>query len=298
MPSYISHAIMGDNLYKEAFNDKRIFKCEVNYDSLKTFSLGIDLTVLAKSLPGDIHNIKTQELLLNLIKYVKENNLVEDSEALAFMYGHISHYFFDTNAHPLIYYVERGCQKVGIIPTHMMVEGYIDSYFITKILKRDYMDIDESFFNKGNLNNPKIKKLISSLYSNVYQTSGIYSSYKNVIRLFSIIEFGIKNPIVSKELLIKFSSFDRFLEINNLSLNEITNKNRNQWKVPVTGETRNESLLDLYNRALEMTLYAYQRVNDYLYNGKTLDTLENLFSNISYDTGVSLSLGYNMLHKR
>ncbi len=298
MPSYISHAIMGDNLYKEAFNDKRIFKCEVNYDSLKTFSLGIDLTVLAKSLPGDIHNIKTQELLLNLIKYVKENNLVEDSEVLAFMYGHISHYFFDTNAHPLIYYVERGCQKVGIIPTHMMVEGYIDSYFITKILKRDYMDIDESFFNKGNLNNPKIKKLISSLYSNVYQTSGIYSSYKNVIRLFSIIEFGIKNPIVSKELLIKFSSFDRFLEINNLSLNEITNKNRNQWKVPVTGETRNESLLDLYNRALEMTLYAYQRVNDYLYNGKTLDTLENLFSNISYDTGVSLSLGYNMLHKR
>lgn len=298
MPSYISHAIMGDNLYKEAFNDKRIFKCEVNYDSLKTFSLGIDLTVLAKSLPGDIHNIKTQELLLNLIKYVKENNLVEDSEVLAFMYGHISHYFFDTNAHPLIYYVERGCQNVGIIPTHMMVEGYIDSYFITKILKRDYMDIDESFFNKGNLNNPKIKKLISSLYSNVYQTSGIYSSYKNVIRLFSIIEFGIKNPIVSKELLIKFSSFDRFLEINNLSLNEITNKNRNQWKVPVTGETRNESLLDLYNRALEMTLYAYQKVNDYLYNGKTLDTLKNLFSNISYDTGVSLSLGYNMLYKR
>ena len=298
MPSYISHAIMGDNLYKEAFNDKRIFKCEVNYDSLKTFSLGIDLTVLAKSLPGDMHNIKTQELLLNLIKYVKENNLVEDSEVLAFMYGHISHYFFDTNAHPLIYYVERGCQKVGIIPSHMMVEGYIDSYFITKILKRDYMDIDENFFNKGNLNNPKIKKLISSLYSNVYQTSGIYSSYKNVIRLFSIIEFGIKNPIVSKELLIKFSSFDRFLEINNLSLNEITNKNRNQWKVPVTGETRNESLLDLYNRALEMTLYAYQKVNDYLYNRKTLDTLENLFPNISYDTGVSLSLGYNMLHKR
>ena len=152
------------------------------------------------------------------------------------------------------------------------------------------MDIDENFFNKGNLNNPKIKKLISSLYSNVYQTSGIYSSYKNVIRLFSIIEFGIKNPIVSKELLIKFSSFDRFLEINNLSLNEITNKNRNQWKVPVTGETRNESLLDLYNRALEMTLYAYQKVNDYLYNRKTLDTLENLFPNISYDTGVSLSL--------
>ncbi len=298
MPSYLSHAIMGDNLYKEAFNDTRIFKCEVNYNSLKTFSLGIDLAFLSKGLPIDIHKNKTQELLLNLIKYVKENNLIEDSEVLAFMYGHISHYFFDTNAHPLIYYVERGCQKVGIIPTHMMIEGYIDSYFITKILKKDYMDVDESFFNKGNLNNSKIKKLICDLYNNLYQTRGVYCSYKNVIRLFSAIEFAIKNPMVSKELLIKLSSFDKFLKINNLSLNEITNKNRKHWKVPVTGEIRNESLLDLYNRTLEMTLYAYQKVNEYLYNGKSLDSLEYLFPNISYDTGVSLSLGYNMLHKR
>ena len=104
--------------------------------------------------------------------------------------------------------------------------------------------------------------------------------------------------MIIKELLIKLSSFDKFLKINNLSLNEITNKNRKHWKVPVTGEIRNESLLDLYNRTLEMTLYAYQKVNEYLYNGKSLDSLEYLFPNISYDTGISLSLGYNMLHKR
>jgi len=68
MPAYISHAIMGDSIYKESCHDEKVFKLPVNHNSLKTYSLGIDLVTLAK----DVHGIKTQDFLLSLIKYIKD----------------------------------------------------------------------------------------------------------------------------------------------------------------------------------------------------------------------------------
>lgn len=297
MPAYLSHGIMGEELYKKSSNDEKIFKSQVNRNSLRTYSLGIDLSHFLKGL-GDIHSIKTQEFLINLIKYVKENNLVENEEALAFLYGHIGHYFFDTNAHPLIYYIEKGCDNVGLIGSHTMVEGYLDSYMAENILKENYMNVGPSFFNKANLKDPNIIKLLREVYSKTYNRENALSSYQNVLRIFTALETCTKSPVVSKDLLVKFASFEKYLERNNLTREEIINKDRNTWRVPLTGEKHNESFLDLYNKALEMTMYAISKVNGYLYDGESISTLYELFPNISYDTGVDISLGYTFTYTR
>ena len=144
MPLYISHAIMGNSLYEEATKDEKLFKLPINVYSLRGYSQGMDFAIFSNP---DAHSNKTQEFLLTLIQYIKENDLTMDSEAIAFLYGHISHYFFDTKAHPLIYYIEKGCQKVGMLSPHNLVEGYIDIYLIKNIMHRERIQINEHFLN-------------------------------------------------------------------------------------------------------------------------------------------------------
>lgn len=292
MPSYISHTIFANSLYNA--NEKTdLFKTEIKINSLKTYSLGIDLASLSLI---DFHNIKTQELLLSLIKNVKESNLKENSEVLAFIYGHISHFVFDALAHPYIYFIEKGTTKVNFIPSHTMIEGYIDSYLCNKILNKDITSIKATYFNKGNIKDKDIKELINEVYYIIYNTKNVYNSYKCILELFTILENMIDG--ISKNNLIKYFNFEKFLLENNLSRSEITNENKNNWKHPITGEIRSDSLLDIYNTALERTYYLLKGINAYLYNNKSIDELEKLIPNYSYDTGVNLSLGKNMIYKR
>lgn len=292
MPSYISHAIFASSIYNATKNND-LFKTDIKINSLKTFSLGIDLASLSLI---DFHNIKTQELLLSLIKYVKDNNLKENSEALAFIYGHISHFIFDFLSHPYIYFIEKGTTKVNLISTHTMLEGYIDSYLCNRILNKDITSIKATYFNMGNIKDKDIKELISKVYYKVYNTKNVYYSYRCILELFTILENMIDGT--SKNDLIKYFKFEKFLFENNLSRETIVNENRNKWMHPLTGEVRSDCFLDIYNIALERVYYLLKSINNYLYNNKSINDLEKLIPNYSYDTGVSLSLGKNMIYNR
>lgn len=295
MPAYLSHAIMGDNLYKKGEKDEKIFKSKVDHASLKNYSLGIDVYGLTNP---DIHSKDTQRFLLSLIEYVKDHNLAENPEVLALLYGHISHYFFDSMAHPFIYYVEKGCKKVGILSPHSLVEGYIDCYLIKNILHTERKKIDASFFTGANLNNPNIVRLINSTYQKVYQNNSALASARLAIFILKAIEKATKNNVITEDFLKGFCSFEQFLELNSLSREEMVNANHNLWRVPTTGTARYENFLELYDKALNKTLEAINEVNKYLYDGKSITSLENVFPNISYDTGCDLSFGLNMPYTR
>jgi len=295
MPLYISHAIMGNSLYEGAKKDERIFKVPMNASSLRGYSQGIDFSVFSNS---NSHSEKTQAFLLNLIQYIKVNHLIEDSEALALLYGHISHYFFDTKAHPFIYYIEKGCKKVGILQPHNLVEGYIDTYLIKNIMHKERVQINENFFNKIDLRNPITIKLMKDVHMETYQDKNIIKSTYLMLFLSTIIEILSKKTILTEDFLIKLSSFNKFLEVNHLSKEELTNENNSTWRVPTTGEKHQESFMQIYQDALDTTLEAIEKVNECLYHQKPIFSLENVFPNISYDTGCSLSLGLDMKYVR
>ena len=103
---------------------------------------------------------------------------------------------------------------------------------------------------------------------------------------------------MTENFLIWLSSFKQFLEVNQLTHEEIVNSNNDTWRIPTTGEKHQESFLQIYQDALSTTLEAMNKVNKYLYDGKSISSLEKVFPNISYDTGCPLSLGLEMKYVR
>lgn len=298
MPSYISHAIMGEQLYNEVCQNDSLSKIELSKSEMKGYSLGIDLSLFSKIMKSDPANSLTKDFLISMIQYIKEHKLTENNTIISLLYGHIAHYFLDTNTHPLIYYIEKGTESVGLISNHDLIEGYINSYLSKKILGIDIMDISKEYFNGIDLSNKEASKLLNSTYGQIYGDHQIIKSYKSIMSIFNFIEtLKIKSKI-SKENLIKLSRFDIYLQKNNLSLSEITNETNSIYTNPVTGEKHRESFIQLYYRSIDMTLNAIDKVNRYLYSKYPISILDSIFTGLSYDTGVDLSLGNKMTYVR
>lgn len=297
MPAYMSHAIMGNELYKHLKTDN-LLKNDINVGELRGYSLGADLASLSKKILCDPHNNHTQDFFLYMVKYIKENNLTENNHTIALLYGHMAHYFLDTNVHPIVYYFEGGCKKVGIIPNHQLIEGYYDSFFANQIMNCDIMKLNHDLFSHIDLKVEDIKGLLNEIYGNVYEDYTIIGDYKKLITIFTYLEKIIKSGIISKDFLVKLSKLNEFMSVNNLTYEELVNVNNQIYTNPVTGEKHNESLIQLFNKSIDMSLEAIKDVNNCLYDNKSLSSLENTFTDLSYDTGVSCSLGKKLIYVR
>lgn len=298
MPAYISHAIMGEQLYNECSKNPNTFQIPISIGNLKGYSLGADLSVLSKRLSKDPQNHYTRDFFLNMIKYIKDNNLIENSNIISLLYGHIAHYFLDINCHPLIYYIEQGCIKTGLITPHNLIEGYLSSYLSQMILKKDIMDIKPNYFTEIDLSDIEVTKLLNTIYGNLYNDYQITQTYKFTINIFNSLEKVIKSNLVNKEKLIILSQFKTFLVTNKLDLSEITNESHSQYRNPITGEKYNDSILELYEKSIDMSLDAIEEVNRTLYDNYSIARLENIFKNLSYDTGTIYPLSENMKYVR
>lgn len=298
MPAYISHAIMGSEVYKNSQECGKVFQTSVDENEFRAYSLGADLSTLSKKNQKDPHNYYTQAFFLNMINYIKENKLIENGHILALLYGHMSHYFFDINSHPLVYYNERGCEKIGMISNHNLVEGYLNSYLAQKVLDKDIMEVKADYFSQVDLSLREVINLLNSVYGKVYGDSTIVDTYKKTFLIFKTLETAIKSGLISKNMLIAISKFNEFLDRNKLSISDLTNENKQTYTNPVTGEKHNDSFMELYNKSIDMTLDALIKVNGYLYDNSTLFSLEKVFTDLSYDTGVSCSLGKKLVYVR
>jgi len=286
MPAYISHSIMIENLYNDNKNDVKIFKIPIDVSNLKTFSLGHDLASISKHLKSNPHLTYSKRFHIEMIKYIKENNLNENSEVMALLYGHIAHYFFDVAAHPFIYYFDKGCIRVGIVPNHRLIEGYLDSYLADKILHKDIMELNEKYFNQGNLDSIEIKKILNTIYGNIFGDDKIIKTYRKTIKLFSLIEKVAKSGLFTKDDLIKIVKFDEFLRVNHITREELSNENKNFYTNPCNGVVSNLSFLEMYYLSINQTLNAINEVNNCIYNNHNIANLNKVFKNLAYDTGV------------
>lgn len=296
MPAYLTHAIMGNTIYNNAKNDDRLFKINIPLPTLKASTLSPDLAKLSKS-DFNSHNKDTDLYFFNMIEYIKENKLYNDLDVMSLLYGNISHYFLDVYTHPLIYYISENCVSLNKLNSHILTEGYISSYMSEKEQHTDYMNLKSNYIGSLNFANPNLKNLIRETYYKTYNDLTILKSYKTTFELIKLIEKLTKeNRFTTKEKLIKLSKFKEYLEINNLSKEDLTNEQKEYWTNPVTNEKYNESFIELYNKSLTKTYEAIYHVNKYLYDTESKYNLYKIFTNLSYDTGVSCSLGKNLIY--
>ena len=66
----------------------------------------------------------------------------------------------------------------------------------------------------------------------------------------------------------------------------------------MTSKELTYSFLELYQKSIIMTLEAIDEVNQYLYKDKSISNLFKVFTDLSYNTGVSCKLENSKVYKR
>ena len=114
MPSSITHTYFGIDVYNK-LNKRERKNIENSLEYFKTFCQGPDVLYFYNIFIGKkaknvnklgfrMHAEETRLFFINIVKYIIDNNLENNSFAMAFLYGHMCHYFLDTTCHPFIYY--------------------------------------------------------------------------------------------------------------------------------------------------------------------------------------------------
>ena len=125
MPSYKTHSIHSELVYHRM--SKGI---PIDLEDLKTFAMGPDTLISTDKKTFKIaHRYNVKEYYLTLLKTIKTNKLLDNSEAMAFLYGQLDHFVLDAVTQPLIYYMTAGETLSSSIGAHGLCELWIDDYY-------------------------------------------------------------------------------------------------------------------------------------------------------------------------
>ena len=301
MAGTITHSFFAEDMSKKIkFNNKYI-------NNLKAFSQGHDMYFFiikkrknGKKIGNYFHNNNTKDFFINMINYIKDNNLYNNDEILSYLYGYINHYVLDKNIHPYVRY-KCGIFKKSKPETykynakHADLENYLDSYLIytrEHILPGKYKSqncLKPYKFSK------ELKDLIDYTFLKTYDFKNASKKYEFGIRkacfeyaLLRNDSFGIKRKI--------YYFVDRFTSNKAYKFHPVSlaypigtyyyllNLDHKTWNHPMDkNEKYNYSVIDIYNNSLKEAEDTINKVNDY-FKGKKID-LNNLFKNISFSTG-------------
>ncbi len=279
MPSYMTHAILADEVGKQINRD-----FYVDFKQLRTFALGPDLMMVTSyDTYTRNHHENVNSFFYHQIKYIKDHQLQENIDVLMFLFGQITHYVLDSVMHPYIYYMTEKVSDKGKISFHALFEMWLDDYITDekKIANR------YNFAFKGHISGNEMVKYIDTTYDKVYQSKQISKSYKLGIKILSWFERVIrKDQNGNKKKLYKLLDIGD-LTISNRDLADYLNSEHRIWLHPVTGKRRNISLEDLYKQALQKSLDLISLVIDCLNDKVSLNYVLSYIEDLSYDTGIN-----------
>ena len=311
MPATVTHAFFAEDIYdkldykyKEIIkNDKMSFLMfSQSMDSMMFYNLlNLKTEKTLKNFSHTFHTKNVNKYFYNLIHYIKSKHYYNDSQTLAYLYGHICHYCLDTTIHPFIFYKtglfnkkDKSTFKYNAL--HNYIETFIDNTMLTK---RGYSLKKFNFKNFCFDHKPFSNELKDTINYSFYKTYHIsnmgniyYKSLKQMdycLQLFRIDHYGIKKAIYKFcEIFTpkKFMKFSCISYYNVLDHNDYLNNKKKNWCYPVnTSIKSNKSFFELYDSALDNALEIIKQVNMYFFNNKAIDT-DSLFLNKNYLTGI------------
>lgn len=312
MPSTMTHTYFARDVYEKLDNNIKK-KLKNNIVDLETFAQGPDPLFFydiigfkqpIKKFGGFVHKNKTQDFYINLITYIKDNHLENDSSVVAFLYGFICHYVSDSTIHPFIQYKtgefkknDKNTYKYNCL--HHEMEYYIDIYLIHQKeqiepkkfkIHNHILNIKSFSTNLSNTINYVFKKTYDKdNMSNIY-FKGI-KKMKLFFKVFNYDKLGIKKVFYKLVDLISPKTFEKkeILSFNipyDMKIHYL-NIEKSIWNHPMyKNETYNYSFIELYIIALKKAV-AIITETDKLLNNSNLDItkLKKVFDNTSYKTG-------------
>ena len=311
MPATVTHAYLIKDLY-EILPD--YISSKIDLDRTKMFAQSTDSFLFYNLLSLKsgknlrrfqryFHTHKTNEFFINLLEYVKKNN-INDTDTYSFIVGFISHYVLDSTVHPYVVYKtgwfdkkDKKTYKYNGI--HYFMETFLDNdlikrrektnpykfklhkyCFSTKKFSNELNDtIDYTFYTTFNVKNMS-KKYYKSL-----------KQMKTFLKLFRRDKHGIKKffykliDTFTPRSVFRFETLSYHYTLEDK--HNYLNNNHSTWNNPCDFDmTSNESFVDLYLKSLEETRDIVIKVFDYLHE-ENID-LNQLFKNKSYVTGIDL----------
>lgn len=246
MPSFISHTIMAYDAYN------KIDKEKVDLEYMLTYSLGGDLCKYAKCRYDSHH--KYQDLFIdNMVKYIKENNLIGDKEIMGVLYGHVCHHIMDNTIHPLIKKIESMCNENK--KNHTLIEEYYDKYLTKKRFKKSIKD----YLKKNIVNarvNKKISKMLDYVYEETYNTKSVSRYYRFNLFLYRLLRRI--HIMFSSNMIERISGVKKFLNINSIDL--VNSKKEIIYKDYSKKECK-YSLDELYDECLNRFISYYKKIS-------------------------------------
>jgi hypothetical protein len=312
MPSTITHTYFCLDIYN-GLEPKIKDKLSNHTEFFKTFGSGPDLLYFHPSkhirdLGGVVHRQKSKDFFINLIKYIKDNNLENNYEIVAFLYGFIAHYVLDSTVHPYVFYKTGVFNKNNPLSykysgMHADMENSIDLFMIQKRTNLDPKKFKGHQFC-FNINNASI-----DLYNAIDYVFLKTFGEKNIGKMYLKSSFFMKwayymlkyDPLGCKKRVYKvidrFTSpkiFKTYFLSLNIDINDKThylNLEKKQWCHP-TSETEiyHHSFYDLYSLALKEALKIINELNKVLYGNNSMNILNNTFLNLSYISGKNCDL--------
>lgn len=312
MPATIAHSFFANDVFDILPDDIRdnvdINRCRMfaqSTDSLMFYNLfsvlpGKDI----RKFQYTFHSCLTRDFFLNLIKYIKDNN-IKDKDTYSFLFGFICHYALDSTVHPYIIY------KAGLFDKnnrstykynnrHALMEAFIDMDMVYRRTRKNpyNFDLNRFCFDLREFSSD-LKKTIDYAFYNTFGIKNMSTIYYKSLKqmnsalfLFRKDRYGIKKFIYKLVDSFTTESTYRFEAISyHVSLNDkhnYLNNNHSLWRHPVNYDvTSNESFIDLYLKAIKQAKIIMCASYDYL-DGKSID-LSKVFTNLSYTTGLDCS---------
>ena len=314
MPATITHAYFAQDVY-EILPSK--FKDKLDCSRLRMFGQSTDSLYfynLFSVLPGKkiqeldayFHRNKTQEFFINLINYIKNNELYDDEDVCSFLVGFICHFVLDSTIHPYIIYKTGICDKkkkstYKYKNIHEFMEVFLDNDMVRRRERTNpyKFKIGKFCFNTKKFSKELINTIDYSFEStfDVKNMGNIY--YKSLKQMKMALNLFRRDPYGYKKIVYKF--IDTFTSKSSLRLESVSyhyplkdkhnflNNNHKLWRNPTTYDlTSTESFVDLYLKAIKVAKVMICASFDYI-EGKEIE-LEKIFLNNSYVHGLDCNL--------
>lgn len=284
MPSYKTHSIHGELLMPKI---KR--NVNINKEDFKTFCMGPDALIVSDyNLFEYQHANKVREFFIRMLRIIKRNKLQSNEQVMAFLYGQIDHLVLDSTMHPFIYYMTEGLNNETMVPSHTLVEAWIDDY-----LNKKYEINDGAYYHTIGIYDKQLRFLIDKLYDDVFSSKN--ESIKYNLGYLSILLFDVlrRRKMLVGPLSRLFKIGDFTYKTDYKRAIPFLNKNNELWLNPETEEECYDSFDDLWNKSIETSLETIEDVNNYLYRDKKLKN-PIILDDISYNTGLSCNMGQRL----
>ncbi len=303
MPATYTHHIFTEDVYKVLEPNVKE-KLENSTDIFNLFGKSFDILFFARAQLGHFaHKNHVNLYFQNIIKYIRENNLYDNGNVLAYLYGSICHYVLDSTVHPYIYYKtgkynHKNKKTYKYKGMHSYYEYMIDAaIYKERNFKPIYnQPLSKEIFPAVEFDND-LRKTIDYAYMNTFC---VINASKDIIRGHRNFRFLMKHAMEShygiKAFIYKLIDKTNIMKKRKLGVTcyyikeidkKVLNLEHKKWFYPVDKKINyHYSVYDLYDLSVEKARKLINLIDEGLdKDEKTIANILKEIGNNSYCTG-------------